>query len=279
MGVADRIQQSKVWAETDMRIKLHVTGFAVAYESITIRKNPDKEPVKGRYQGSLHSQQKHKIADAVEWMRRNATFKPRIFVATTPGFLDHAKEGAYISKLTHNLRNGYGMKHFVWVRELTGNGYPHFHFVADVDKFDPVELSLYWSGLFGSNAKNSIRCGTKPDKQGRRSYYIHSARMAWYLTKYIGKDIGAPENRAKGQRKGFRTFAVSQECGKASEPLLFHSRIMENYKGMHQREFYLNDDQVEEGLPQLVNPSQFSWRWTGHGNTFIGFDKKPGRKD
>jgi hypothetical protein len=267
--------KSKQWVEQHMRIKVHRTGFAVAYEAnIPKKREPSREPLKGRYQGSLFNQQKHKIADAVDWIRTNSKYKPRIFVATTPGYLDHPAEGKFIQKLVHNLKNGYGMENYVWVRELTAHGYPHWHFVADVPQFDPVDLSLYWSGLFDSTARNSIRCGTKPGKDGKRRFWVTSQRMSWYLTKYLGKSIGDCEKPRQGQRSAFRTFGISQEAGKASEPLVYHSRACELYNGTHQREFFLNDDQIEEGLPATVDPSLFSWRWTGHGQTYCGILKK-----
>lgn len=254
-----------------MQIKVHLTGLAVAYDGTARPKKPDSVPNPGRYQGSLYSQQKHAIANSIEWMRLNATYKPRIFVATTPGFLDHSQEGKFIQKLTHNLRNGYDMQHYCWVREFTGNGYPHFHFVADVDKFDPVKLSLYWSSLFDSDAKNSIRVGTRPNKFGKRKYWIDNPRMAWYMSKYIGKSMGDSES---GVKTRFRTFAISQEARKASEPLLYQGKLYNGYNGLIQRSFELHPDQVDEGQKMTVNPHEFDWKWTGHNNTFVGFDRK-----
>lgn len=275
--------KSKQWCEQHMRIKVHLTGFACAYEYIGgahQKRDPDKQAIAGRYQGSLYSQQKHAIADAVEWIRRNSKYKPRIFVATTPGFLDHAKEGQFISKLVHNLKNGYGMENYVWVRELTQNGYPHFHFVADIDKVNPVDISVYWSSLFGSTARNSVRFGSKPDAKGRRLFWIKNPRMCWYLCKYIGKSIGDAE-RSTG-KKSLRAFAISQEARAKSAPLVYHSYAVENYGGFRSREFTLPIETVGERLtldenflpPTSFNPRTYSWRWTGHGQTFIGFQKK-----
>lgn len=274
--------KSKQWVQSHMRLKVHLTGFACAYEAVEGRpKNPDRKPLPGRWQGSLYNQQKHAIADAVEWIRLHSKYKPRIFVCTTPGFLDHAKEGKLISDFVKNFKKTYGMQDYVWVRELTKNGYPHFHFVADVAKFDAVKASQYWSGLFGESYKNSIRCGTAPNKNGVRNFWIKSQRMCWYLTKYIGKSIGESE---KGQRRKFRTFAISEKARVESQPMVYHSRIVEHYNGTHNREFYLCDEQSEyiaenfETLsslpPTIINPKAFGWKWTGHGQTYIGFAKK-----
>lgn len=279
--------KSKQWVEQHMCIKVHLTGFACAYENlgnIPKKRDPDRPPKAGRVQGSLYNQQKHAIADAVEWIRQNSRYKPRIFVATTPGFLSIAKEGNFISKLVHNLSNGYGMEHFVWVREYTKKGFPHYHFVADVDEFDPVRLSLYWSKQFGVTAKNSIRLGTKPNpKTGRRDFWIKNQRMCWYMTKYIGKALGEHE-KVKDQRRP-RSFHISKIARAESQPLLYRSFLTEHYSGFRERQFMLSNEQLdafadtpERMPPHTVNPRHFSWRWTGHGQTFVGFLKDDHRQ-
>ena len=272
---------SKQWVQQHMRIKVHLTGFAVAYEAIAHRRDPDRPPEPGRYQGSLYNQQKHAIADAIEWIRRNSRFKPRIFAATTPGFLAEAHERSMIKKLTANLRNGYGMGEHVWVRELTKRGFPHYHFVADIDEFDPVQLSLYWSGLWGKDAKNSIRLGTRPNPvTKKRKFWIDSARMAYYMSKYIGKDQGKAHADEDGvvKRKPYRSFAISQTARRESQPLIYNAHATELWTGLHQREFFLSDDQIEPGIPYTVNPHNFRWKWTGHGQTYVGFVREPTEK-
>lgn len=258
-----------------MIIKAHITGFAVAYEPLRIAHTKTDKP--GRYQGSLYNQQKHAIADAVEWMRLNAVYKPRIFVATSPGFVDPLAESKPIQELTHNLRNGYNCKNYVWVREHTGNGFPHWHFIADMPEFDPVKLSLFWSGLFGQAAKNSIRLGTRPDKHGRRHYWIKNSKMAWYMSKYIGKDLQVDQETGEllTSKRPYRTFAISQEAKKLSAPVLYQAEIKALYTGRNERVFLSDDfDAVSRGAPGQINPKLYSWKWTGHGQTYVGIKKK-----
>jgi hypothetical protein len=264
--------KSKQWVKQHLCMKVHLTGFACVYENQPIPRNPDRPPKPGRYQGSLFSQQKHAIADAVEWIRQNSKYKPRIFVATTPGFLELAKEGSYVSKLIDNLKKTYGMQEYVWVREYTKKGFPHFHFVADIDKFDAVQLSRRWSSYFSSNAVNSIRVGTRPQANGKRLFWVNSPRMAYYMSKYIGKSIDEFEH-LEGKRKP-RTFAISQTAAKESQPLTYQAHLTELWTGLHTREFFLQDDQIEEGRPIQVNPKSFRWKWTGHGQTYIGFKRE-----
>ncbi len=212
-----------------MILKSHISGVAIVYEdNLSKSKEPKHnffaptQQVTGRVQGSLYSQQKRKIADACEYMRLNAVHKPLIFTATSPGFTDLANERKLISKLTHNLRNGgYNCENYVWVREFTKAGYPHFHFVADLPDIDPIGLSRYWSSLFNSTASNSIRLGTasrcnrcrtplhkgqpcyRPKCKGKGivKYYLDNKQMAWYMSKYIGKSIGGLEKMALDHMK------------------------------------------------------------------------------
>lgn len=275
-----------------MILKSHLCGIAVAYDSKETGSQEDKKTQAGFYdnglknvrpQGSLYSQQKRKIADACEWMRLNATYKPIIFVATSPGFTNHANESKLISKFTHNIRNGYSCKNYVWVREFTQAGFPHFHFVADMPDFDCVSLSKYWSSLFDSTANNSIRLGTAP-RNGKRQYYLKGKRMSWYLTKYLGKAIGDCEKSALGFRKGFRTFAVSQELTKASGPKIYESKMVRTGPrqayttsgatidiGQDERHWIDENSEIQTDEDLLKN---WNWKFTGFANTFKGYPKE-----
>lgn len=278
-----------------MILKSHLCGVAVAYDNW--EREPEGEAKQaalimneslknGRPQGSLYSQQKYKIANACEWMRLNATYKPIIFVATSPGYTDHASERQLISKLTHNLRNGYSCKNYVWVREFTGNGYPHFHFVADMPDFDVIALSVYWSRLFGSEARNSIRLGTRPNKFGKRTYYLTRKQMAWYMSKYIGKSIGSSERGSIDSVRSFRTFAVSNELAKASQPQMFigkYERIKTELReiptvtGLQKIEFG-TDARVWRNCTAILNDQdvqkKWQWKYTGFSSTFKGYPKE-----
>jgi len=270
-------------------LKSHLCGIAVAYnteEDYPGDKGGRRSPFineslkNGRPQGSLYSQQKRKIADACEYMRLNAKHKPIIFVATSPGFTNHANEKQIISKLTHNLRNGYDCNNYVWVREFTQAGFPHFHFVADMPDFDCVDLSRYWSGLFGVNASNSIRLGTAP-KNGKRQFYLKGKRMSWYLTKYLGKSIGAAELGALKFKREFRTFAVSQELAKASQPQFFQSMdrtFVEKSKGQTIKKKTVVREWVNADTEEIYSDekllSGWNWKYTGFANTFKGYPKE-----
>lgn len=278
-----------------MILKSHLCGVAVTFDRFDaddIREpeaygcqagNPYSESLKnGRPQGSLYSQQKRKIADACEYMRLNAVHKPLIFVATSPGYTDQASEGKLIQKFTHNLRNGYDCKNYVWVREFTQAGYPHFHFVADMPNVSPIALSLYWSGLFGSTANNSIRLGTNY-RNGKRTFYLTSKQQAWYLTKYLGKAIGNCENGAVKGKRSFRTFAVSQSLANLSAPTEFKGRMERSGKVFQaftvsgKTQPIYEEQRIWQNCTSFLTDEQvrakWNWKYTGFANTFKGFPK------
>lgn len=279
-----------------MILKSHLCGVAVTFDrfdaddirepetygSQTVNQYNLESLKNGRPQGSLYSQQKRKIADACEYMRLNAVHKPLIFVATSPGYTDQASEGKLIQKFTHNLRNGYDCKNYVWVREFTQAGFPHFHFVADMPNVSPIALSLYWSGLFGSDAVNSIRLGTNY-KNGKRTYYLTSKQQAWYLTKYLGKAIGNCEQGAVKGKRSFRTFAVSQSLSKLSAPTEFKGRMERSGKVFQaftvsgKTQPIYEEQRIWQNCTSFLTDEQvrakWNWKYTGFANTFKGFPK------
>lgn len=199
-----------------MITKLHLSGVAVAYELSSVKrlnKLPGEEsPLPpGREQGSLYSWQKRSIADACTYLMINAR-KVRgrcalILTITSPGFTSAADEPRFISKFIENAKKNYGLQEYVWVREYTKAGYPHFHMVGDWFARDhwfscdvvgcrhdgprcarPItRISRYWSGLFGSTSPNSVWLGGY--WYGKRIYHLNSERQCRYLTKYLGKSI------------------------------------------------------------------------------------------
>lgn len=262
-----------------MIIKSHLCGVAVAYEPLPHRMGT-RVPT-GRPQGSRYNQQKRKIADAVEWMRLYSGKKALIFVATSPGFTNAADEGKLISKLVHNLTNGYGIEHYVWVRELTKKGFPHFHFVVAADYLPAKQIAVYWSSLFGTTATNSVRFGTKPVPGKRRVYHVLNSKMCWYLCKYLGKSIGESDPRIK---RKIRSFHVSNRLAVLSAPVVYGEEIYESkFTHLHSRQFVItndHEDYYDQGrAPPVFNPKSKQWLWTGHGQTYIGTPKGWKRKN
>lgn len=287
-----------------MFIKKHLCGYRVKYPEDCGGGGGGKlihGLSDGRPQGSHYSAQKHRIADAVAYLQQCARpdCRPLIFVATSPGFVDRANEPKFISKLVGNLRESHSMEQYIWVREFTGAGYPHFHFVANIPlkkrkvyrkwnglryidiPFDPVQLSLYWSRLFGTDDKNSIRIGSKP-KPGQATliYLGNNRRKAWYLAKYIGKARGQCEGKAR-----IKAFHMDQKTSAAIEPQLFKSRYLTETKvvatwNAQTKKF---EDKVfniptgerifEDENGNLFMPHAVDWRSVGH-DVYVGFERE-----
>jgi len=231
-------------------LKKHLCGMAVVYDGHEEigEGQPSLTVYPSRPNGSLYSRQKRSIADACEWMRLNQTKdrKALIFVLTSPGFTSVANTPKFISAFVENMKANYGMTDYVWVREMTKRGYPHFHFVAlwhpykwflELRSDRPGEqyrmihkISLYWSSLFGSNALNSVRLGSYKGKK-RTTFYLTTDRHAWYLTKYLGKSIGDDSNGYLCEagfpqtkyKKAVRSFGMSKQVALLSEPDLFEA--------------------------------------------------------
>ncbi len=167
----------------------------------------DKEFPPGRIQGSLYGQQKRLIADCVEGMRLyHERYEPVIFCLTSPGYVDRANEPKFLDNFLKAFRRN-GLDNYVWVRESTVLGFPHFHFIAEcpfkIEKRneayrkiicgrDVVDWSILWSSYFGSDSLNSIRLGAD-HKSGQIKYFVRNQKMSSYLCKYIGKGLGHRE--------------------------------------------------------------------------------------
>jgi len=261
-----------------MNISVHLCGTVVAYEPGGGQTKKRLVTVdETRPQGSLINQQKRSIANAVEWMRLYSRHKPLIFVATSPGFTSLADEKPLIQKFTHNLRNGYGLKDYVWVREHTKMGYPHFHFVASIPFIKDVRgLSLYWSGLFDSDSTSSVRLGSKPRPGCKRLFYIQSQKHAYYLSKYIGKDIDHIDRNWLNEdghfnllKKNYRSFQISQQVALMSQPITYTS----NFHFSESTNFVLNAQGLQVAEPvrcigrtfeddagRIFHPNSMKWK-------------------
>lgn len=241
-------------------VSVHQCGVAIAYRE---KQKTKKKllPSPGREQGSLISYQKRQIADAVSFLSLNHTYGAKIFVATTSNHWDTTDERLNISRFCHNLRNGYGVNQYVWVREYNKKGSPHFHFVADFDFIEAQAISRYWSGLFGESAKNCVRFGSRPlcekcgtpthwyqganhcpkcncIRRGKRMYEIKSLKHAFYLSAYMGKDRG----KARHNNNTGRSFSITQQLGDYSKPVTYHV----NYSFRHERKTVLTAKGFEE---------------------------------
>jgi len=268
-----------------VNVKVHLSGVAIAYDDNNSTK---KSVFKGtsRYQGSLIGQQKRAIADAVEWMRLYGNHRPLFFVLTSPGYLKPNEHSRKISQFCNTLRNGYRCSDYVWVRELTKSGCPHYHFVADIPFIrDPVAISRYWSSLFGRNDGNSLRLGSAPIN-GKRKFYVDDQKASRYISKYIGKDLenishelleaGYPQAFYK---KMYRSFAISERARLMSKPVVYSANyhFVEREAYNHAEQKVIVKDYVcrtfEDSAGGYIDPHKWRWKRIEPHNIFFGFNQ------
>lgn len=204
-----------------MKVKLHYSGIAISYqERGSSSKNLTPSPILSK---SKSNRDKRKVQDICYWLLKNSKYRPLIGVNTLPVSVGVGSKysetfiSESLSRFWENLRKNYDVQNYVWVREYQPeSGRTHFHWVADSPYFDIVKVSKYWSGLFGSDAVNSIRLGTNP-KFPPRKFFLDSPKMARYLGKYLGKGL-------QDSSSNLKMFNHSHECERKSRPVVYDVR-------------------------------------------------------
>ena len=255
-----------------MILKAHLCGLATAYHERGVKttNNPGTLPP-SRVQGSLISYQKKQIANAVEWLRLYGENRPLVFCLTSPGELSDADQPRFLKSLLDNFRANYGLTEYVWVREYTLKGFPHFHFVADMPNFvkQAKDLSVYWSSFFGKTANNSIRLGTYQGTK-RTGFYIRNQSMAWYMSKYFAKTFAIEKTDGTTKRRP-RRFAISKQLGKSSQPLEYEEILIEKKNVLggvlsHSRQFVCIGPENHPELGTILQDKDLKqWRWSQCG--------------
>lgn len=259
-----------------MKIASHLIGTVIAYDNQGGNKKKSLNPKPGRVQGSLYNFQKRQVQNACEWIRTHSLNRPMFFVATTNYAWGDSIFFPKVAQFVHTLKNGYGLNNYVWVRELNKRGAPHYHFVCDMPFIEnPVQLSLYWSGLFGGDAKNSVRLGSKPDKRNRRTYYLENRSHSYYLSKYLSKKFGEKQK----VKIRFKKFGISKQAGELSKPKIFES----NYFFQEQSGTVMNAKGEQVPRPSICigrkftlddgtefNPHNYTWKQIEKHTVYFG---------
>lgn len=225
-------------------------------------------------------------------MRIYGRRKPLIVTLTSPGFIDHANEPNFLKRFLDNLRKNYGLDHYVWVREYTKQGYPHFHFICVCDSLPAKELSGLWASYFGVEGNtNSVRLGTKPTWNGKRwirRLYVNSPRMARYLAKYIGKDVAPSETRKQvwNEKKNRwekgrapRIFAVSEQLAEMTEPCRYTEGMHERFDGRHERVWIPEENPPDWMEITQFNPHALRWWKVSEHSVYFGTPKHKNRRE
>jgi len=214
-----------MWAEPVPMASVNLCGLIVLWQDYSLLPRKVETFTKYPESTSRNGRQKRQIANAVEWIRINAVYKPLVFTLTIPAITDYRTQNKNVSMFFENFRKNYDCQHYVWVREYQKNGRPHYHVVADVDFFDLEVVNNYWSGLWGVDAKEKRNWALRLNRKHNR-FVGDSQRLCWYLCKYLGKSMADHEKGLK-----VRKFAISQVANKLSRPkIYFENEISEKLK-------------------------------------------------
>lgn len=88
-----------------------------------------------------------------------------------------------LNRFLTNLRKNYGLKNYIWTREDTKKGNPHFHILADIPFVPITKINNAWSKAINNYSPNCVRL---PDKS--KSIVSDIERTCKYVSKYITKD-------------------------------------------------------------------------------------------
>ena len=116
--------------------------------------------------------------------------------------------------LLDQLRNQYGVKKYVWVKEYQENGNVHYHLLMDTTYIDIKKLEKTWHNALHNvtgqypTTNNSVRLGNNP-----RVYFVKKVKN--YLSKYITKQIAEEaENRNYEGMPAYKRKQVQKQLQK-----------------------------------------------------------------
>jgi len=164
-----------MWVEPIPMASVNLCGVIVLWQDYSLLPRAKESLTKYPEGNSRNGRQKRQIANAVEWIRLNAVYKPLVFTLTIPVNTDYKTQNKNVSLFFENFRKNYECIEYVWVREYQRKGRPHYHAVCDVEKFDVKKVNNYWSGLWDSDATNSLRLNRVQNR-----FVGDSSRLCWY---------------------------------------------------------------------------------------------------
>lgn len=113
-----------------------------------------------------------------------------------------------LNRFLTNMRKNYGLKNYIWTRENTKAGRPHWHILADIPYVPIQKINNAWCEAINSFSKNAVRLPANS-----KSIVSDLERSMKYITKYITKDETG-RNKPNIERHPERCYAISSECNK-----------------------------------------------------------------
>ena len=194
-------------------------------------------------------------------------------------FPEKIKKGVRINPMLHrfiaNMRKNYGMQGFLWTRENTKAGWPHFHLLCDMP-YKPIQkINSAWCEAIGMQSKNAVRL-----PKNHKGIIEDIEKTSKYVTKYITKN----ENEKFSERCYSISHDIKAEPIRLSE---FDFRVIniDHGKDLKYRyfdhcttvkiwDFYKKSDYFIEFLGNYTENSKF-WDESGvHSNSIESLENE-----
>ena len=204
---------------------LYYTGKAVRYlqyngpikkKSVRLEDGLTDEERKAKRASERRNKAVREIENALAFMLSYSFNRPLLMVLTIP---PGGKVKNQISKFLRNYQTNFQLNYYVWVKELGGtHGRLHYHLCADMPFRDIRLINNYWSKLFGSKSKCSVRMHKGKNR------FLHGASGWRYFSKYITKDFDASLGRS---------WAISTKLRSNAKPVTISQADWPNDSGLH----------------------------------------------
>lgn len=195
------------------KFSVNPSGLVIQYTDYRELPSASVKREREKISSSRINKQKRIIENACYTLCNDSEHAVPVLVATCPVGADREEGNGRWSEFLRTYSRSTRKKrieNYVWVREYQKNDRPHWHFCAEMPYISYLEMSKYWSGLWGSTARNSIR---KPPEL--RNHFLRDKEASRYLTKYFVKEHGRQE-KIEGRKT--KCFGMNAELRDKSEP-------------------------------------------------------------
>ena len=179
---------TKELLEKKRRINYHLSGdFTITSAHGRRGQNP-----KDNSKFSSHARKGYRIKRSTRRNLLSSAFflfvkKQHQIIFLTLTFPDRIPKGEKINPMLNrfitNMKKTYGLKRFLWTREDTKRGRPHFHILADMPYKSIQKINNAWCHAIGMQSKNAVRL-----PKDHKAVLSDIEKTVKYVTKYITKD-------------------------------------------------------------------------------------------
>lgn len=170
-----------------------------------------------------HREKKYRITPSIYWKIASSAIKQfqerqnklTFLTFTFPDDISEELANVGMSRFLDNFKKTYDLRSYIWTKELTERGRPHFHAICDFP-YQPIhEINDAWCSAIGMGAKNAVRL--PPDGSVVKNF----DSLLRYMCKYISKSFNT-EYKA-------RCYSISRNV-LAKPVTVYHEGVVEYMK-------------------------------------------------